>query len=464
MFIFYDTETTGINAAFDQILQFAAIHTDGQFKEIDRFEIRCQLLPWVVPSPTAMLVTRTPISVLTDKTLPTFFEMMTAIHKKLSSWSPATYIGYNSLTFDEQFLHRALWQTLHPPYMTVTNNNKRCDLLPMMRIASHFFLDSFVWPKNSDGKVTLKLDQLAPLNGFNHTNAHDALNDVEATIFIAKMFSERLPDLWSALLKRSTKSGAASVSLSDEPLLVFESTKGKSSAWFGQNVERDRTGTPAQTIIAKLGYDWRNIGTEGVIAKPEEIQKNTRLITFNKAPTVFTQEEAKQFFGLEPSNEEQNHSIYLNHDKAACDKIIATTKANEKAWPVGEELEQKIYEGFPSKEDEKLAASFRNSQPQDRARIAREFRELKYRQLALRMLYIEHKEVLTSDEASEIQEMIRNRLNPARDKEHPWRSIEDALCELLEPRASELGNEQQIEELKEWYISVHNSLPPPHAS
>ena len=464
MFIFYDTETTGINAAFDQILQFAAILTDDNFVEVERFEIRCQLLPWVVPSPTAMLVTRTSVSALRDEKLPTFFEMMSAIHKKLSAWSPATYIGYNTLAFDEQFLHRALWQTLHPPYITVTNNNKRCDLLQMMRVASHFFPDSFVWPKNGDGKLTLKLDQLAPLNGFNHTNAHDALNDVEATVFIARIFSERLPDLWCVLLKRSTKYGAASVSLSDKPILVFESAKGKSSAWFGQNVERDRKGTPAQTIVAKLGYDWRNIGTEGVIAKAEEIQKNTRLITFNKAPTVFTQEEAKQFFGLEPSNEEQNNSFYLNHDKAACDKIIATIKANEKAWPAGEELEQKIYEGFPSKEDEKLAASFQNAQPQDRARIAREFRELKYRQLALRMLYIEHKEVLTSDEASEIQGMIRNRLNPARDKEYPWRSIEDALCELLEPRASELGKEQQIEELKKWYLSVHNSLPPPHAS
>lgn len=454
MFIFYDTETTGINSAFDQILQFAAILTDDQFREIDRFEIRCQLLPWVVPSPTALLVTKTPVSLLTDKSLPTFFEMMSAIHTKLNAWSPATYIGYNSLVFDEQFLHRAFWQTLHPPYITVTNNNKRCDLLPMIRVASHFFPDSFVWPRNGDGKVTLKLDQLAPLNGFNHENAHDALSDVEATIFLAKMFAERLPDLWSALFNRSNKADAASVVLSDKPVLVCESAKGKCSAWFGQNVQRDRMGTSSQTFIAKLGYDWRGISAGGTVIQAEDVQKNTRLIAFNKAPTVFTQEEAEQIFGLEPSNEEQGQSSFLNSDAAACSAIIDAVKANEKPWPLGEELEQKIYEGFPSKEDEKLAASFRNAPQQGRVKIARQFVDQKYRQLALRRLYLEQKDALSSDEAANIEMMIRNRLNPAPDKEHLWRSIDDALKELTGSRAIELGSTKTLDEIRNFLIKL----------
>jgi exonuclease I len=42
-FVFYDTETTGTDTAFDQILQFAAIRTDDNMRELDRFEIRCRL-------------------------------------------------------------------------------------------------------------------------------------------------------------------------------------------------------------------------------------------------------------------------------------------------------------------------------------------------------------------------------------------------------------------------------------
>ena len=65
-FIFYDTETTGISTSFDQILQFAAILTDDDLNELDRFEIRCRILPWVVPSPRALLTTGVTPDMLVD--------------------------------------------------------------------------------------------------------------------------------------------------------------------------------------------------------------------------------------------------------------------------------------------------------------------------------------------------------------------------------------------------------------
>jgi exodeoxyribonuclease-1 len=84
MYIFYDTETTGTNIAFDQILQFGAILTDERLEEIERFVIRCGILPWVVPSPIALLVTNTSPNTLEDQLLPTFFEMMRSIRMKLT--------------------------------------------------------------------------------------------------------------------------------------------------------------------------------------------------------------------------------------------------------------------------------------------------------------------------------------------------------------------------------------------
>ncbi|MEP0961043.1 MAG: exonuclease domain-containing protein [Roseobacter sp.] len=46
--VFYDTETTGTDTTFDQILQFTAILTDADLNELDRFETRCRLLPFVI--------------------------------------------------------------------------------------------------------------------------------------------------------------------------------------------------------------------------------------------------------------------------------------------------------------------------------------------------------------------------------------------------------------------------------
>jgi exodeoxyribonuclease I len=60
-YLFYDLETTGLNRAFDQVLQFAAIRTDMSFNEIDRHEIRIKLRPDVIISPYAIITHRIPI-------------------------------------------------------------------------------------------------------------------------------------------------------------------------------------------------------------------------------------------------------------------------------------------------------------------------------------------------------------------------------------------------------------------
>ena len=128
-YVFYDTETTDVSTAFAQILQFAAIKTDDDLHEIDRFEIRCRLLPHVIPSPKALLVTGISPETLTDPALPTHYQAVREIRQKLMEWSPAVFIGYNSIAFDEELLRQALFQTLHPAYLTNTKGNQRSDAM-----------------------------------------------------------------------------------------------------------------------------------------------------------------------------------------------------------------------------------------------------------------------------------------------------------------------------------------------
>ncbi len=47
-FAFFDLETTGISPAFDHPLQFAAILTDAEFREIERVDLRTSTLPSVI--------------------------------------------------------------------------------------------------------------------------------------------------------------------------------------------------------------------------------------------------------------------------------------------------------------------------------------------------------------------------------------------------------------------------------
>jgi exodeoxyribonuclease I len=129
-YLFYDLETSGLNPAFDQILQFAAIRTDAGFQEISRHDFRIQLRPDIIPAPGALLTTD--ISVLT--TLATGiceYDAVREIHTLFNE--PNTInVGYNSLSFDDAFLRFTFYRNLLPPYTHQFKDGcKRLDIFPI---------------------------------------------------------------------------------------------------------------------------------------------------------------------------------------------------------------------------------------------------------------------------------------------------------------------------------------------
>ena len=221
-YVFYDTETTGTDTTFDQILQFAGILTDADLNELERFETRCRLLPHVIPAPGALLATRVTPAMLTDPTLPSHYEMMLQIAEKLRAWSPAKFTGYNTLSFDEPLLRQAFYQTLQPVYLTNTNGNQRADVLRLAQATAALTPNAMAVPISDKGKPTLRLDTLAPANGFAHENAHDALADVEATIYMARLIRDRAPAVWNALMPLVDKGEVTARLNTSEPKCIVE--------------------------------------------------------------------------------------------------------------------------------------------------------------------------------------------------------------------------------------------------
>ena len=58
-YVFYDFETSGLDPYFDQPIQLAAKLVDSNFKTIEEFDEKCRLRDGVIPSPFAMLITKT---------------------------------------------------------------------------------------------------------------------------------------------------------------------------------------------------------------------------------------------------------------------------------------------------------------------------------------------------------------------------------------------------------------------
>ena len=205
-----------------------------------------------VPSIGAMKVTGVTAEQLVDPTIPTHFEMVREVHAVMSGWSPATVVGYNTIRFDEELLRQAFYQSLLPIYLTNTGGNSRLDILKAAQAVYAFAPDALIWPISEKGKPVFKLDQLAPANGFAHENAHDALADVEATIFIAKLIKQRAPEIWNALLRYRGKADASRHALTCPYLPVTKPGFGsaKSSLIASLQPNPDNTGE-------LIGYDLR---------------------------------------------------------------------------------------------------------------------------------------------------------------------------------------------------------------
>jgi exodeoxyribonuclease I len=191
-YLFYDIESTGLSQCFDQVLQFAAIRTDLAFNEIEREEVFVKLNPDVIPSPYAFLTHQIPISDVLNG-LPEI-DAMKKIHAMMNQ--PGTIsVGYNTLGFDDEFLRFSFYRNLLTPYThQYANQCSRMDIFPMTVLYFLYKKSALQWPE-TDGKISLKLDNINQANHFVSGQAHNALVDVEATVALAKALAKE-KDMW----------------------------------------------------------------------------------------------------------------------------------------------------------------------------------------------------------------------------------------------------------------------------
>lgn len=182
-YLFYDIETSGLNACFDQILQFAAIRTTLNLEEIERYQLTVKLNSDVIPSPYALITHRIPIvewfNGLSE------FEAIQKIHAWMNT--PGTLsLGYNTLNFDDEFLRFSFYRNLLSPYThQYANQCGRLDIFPITVLYFLYQKEALHWPERG-GKSSLKLEYLNEENGFYEGRAHDAMVDVEVTLRLAR--------------------------------------------------------------------------------------------------------------------------------------------------------------------------------------------------------------------------------------------------------------------------------------
>lgn len=433
-FIFYDLETSGLSKQFDQILQFGAVLTDGELKEIDRLEVRCRLQAHIVPSPRALQVTRISPSSLTDERRPTHYQAIRSIYKKLSSWSPAIFLGYNSISFDEEFLRQAFYQTLHPCYLTNTNGSSRGDILRLMH-AVHILAPDTISPiYDNKGRARFMLDQLAPNNGFPHQQAHDAMADVEATIYLAKKVLDEAPHVWDMLLATSDKKSVHEMLSSQEVLVLCGGNHGGAMS---SNMVTACGINPLlqnQCGLFDLSHDpekYFRLDTDSLRAVMGSRKSPIRKVYTNRQPILVPMDDTPEHLLPDDTRSEdlmakarlirKNTEFRLRVSEAMVDE-------SDSEEEVLDEVELQIYEGFVNRADASLMEKFHHASGENKIEVLRGLDDARMKRLAQRLLYFEHPELLSDKVKNAMQDKIYKRLVAF--EEVPWRTISQARAEL----------------------------------
>ena len=356
-FVVYDVETTGLTKRFDQILQFAATRTDAELNVTDQFKIRCRLMPHVIPSPEAMYVTGLRIEQLLDISLPSHYEMVTEVRRKLESWCPTLFLGFNSLSFDEEFLRQAFYQCLYSPFLTNTKGNGRADVLNLCRITASLRPDVIKPAMDENGRITFKLKALAEANEVVAPLSHDATADVSTTLALCQIIKNRAPDIWSQFLKFSRKDSVESfISVEDAFLLsdiVGNQCRTRVVTPIGRHSE-----LPIKHYCLDLRSDidaLRKMSIGELIALCKGTARSIFTIRTNAAPILWPLYDVAQEYlaPFEDESEILNRVTRIREDRPFLERIRNAAQAAEPVYPRSVHVEEQIYDGgFPPTEDE----------------------------------------------------------------------------------------------------------------
>ena len=447
-FVFYDYETTGISPEYDQPLQFAAIITDLDFNEIDRVDIRCQLSPHILPAPKALHVTGVNPNQLLNNNLPTAFEFAQTIQEFTQKWAPAIWIGYNTIQFDEKIMRQMFYQNLQPNiFATQFFDNSRLDVMKMVFAVFAENQDILEWPINEKGKINFKLDQLAPTNGFKSHNAHDALGDVEATIFILNIIKTKAPELYKQLIETRDKTYNLRLLSSFKPVEV--------TFRFGGHLPKTYTG-----CLCSIPSNNNRVGffdldqpdpmdvilgeNELIEAAMQKSPQRIRNLAINQADTI---RPAKN------TNDEWDHICAVIKDNIDFRKTVSECIIDRYESDEDDEeektIEEKIYGGFYSNEDKSILEQFQLASWEERLNLLSRFPDERLKQLGRRLIAFNAPGLLTTKEQNAFNAYLRNKWASEEEKTE-WTTIKDVKKQLDKLR-DEGCDETLLKELSSFY-------------
>ncbi|WPO46218.1 exodeoxyribonuclease I [Pseudomonas sp. S1Bt23] len=457
----YDYETTGINPRCDRPLQVAGIRTDFELNEIgEPVNLYCQPSDDILPHPAACMITGITPGRLAEQGL-SEADFMTRVHAQLAA--PGTCgAGYNTLRFDDEMTRYSLYRNFFDPYAREwQGGNSRWDLIDVVRTAYALRPEGIVWPRDEEGRVTLKLERLTAANGIDHGHAHEALSDVRATIALARLIRDKQPKLYEWLFQLRSKQKVMDQVRLLQPLVHISGRFSAARsyvgvvlplAWHPRNrnalivcdLHLDPQGLlelDAETLRQRL-YTRREDLAEGELPVP------LKLIHINRCPVVaplnVLRGEDQQRLQLDMA-EYKARALRLSDAQEVWRDKLAAIYASEDFAPSADP-EQQLYDGFIGDRDRRLCEQVRNAEPLHLGQEQWPFDDERLPELLFRYRARNFPETLNGEEQERWKSFCQQRLcDPQWGAPNTLESFNQAAAEL---RLSATTIQRQV--LDEW--------------
>jgi exodeoxyribonuclease I len=281
-------------------------------------------------------------------------------------------------------------------------------------------------------KRTFKLALVAEANGIRLDNAHEALADAGATLALARLLKLRAPQIWRALVTNARKAKILQLIEYNPVLLLSETFFGTSFNMMVAPISVSCS-NPNEWALFDLQFDPEQLLTAADGTLRDAIDGNVkkiRRVSANAQPpllsTEFTPADVRggrlpMETYLERARKVRENRVFQQR----ISRLLAERYVDQRSSIY---VEQRIYDGFPSRDDEARLATFHRQEWSHRVGLVPSIEDDRCRELSERTIFVEEPAVLTDAQRRSWQGWHRDRVLAA--GKTPWLTIAGALNEL----------------------------------
>ena len=464
----WDIESSSSSTDFGSIIEIGGILLDQNFKEKDRFNLRCRLPEGEIPQAMALIVNKTSVDLLTKVNL-SHYQMLNEVEKIFKKWSPAIFLGWSNIGFDDEMIRKEFFRGIRYPYLTNSSPNKRHDGLNIARGA--YAIDSSVLKTeiNKKGNAVMKLESLARNNGFESSGAHSAIFDAELTTKILGLIKKKQPQTWDAFLKTGNRGDTEIIIKKENIITLNEYFYGKSRLYLCAPLHPNACIHPiykwGQAVDLRVDVKpLLNLSISDLKVEMKKTPKFLRTIRSNKAPIIL---DASYGMKVEPYNAidsaiiKERAKLVKNNEKFAQNILNALREiAEEKQQTATQEditAEESIYTMFTPKKDTLLFAKWHEASWKDKLTMLDKFEDKRLVDFGKKIIYQESPETLPESMFKKIKRKIAERI--LSDKKEKWWTCKEFYneCDNLREKYTNEKDEKKLkflDEINDFVMSV----------